>query len=101
MTSTYSGMRQADGTTCVTVNGRPLRTPELLRRGKATTFDWGYEGQGAPAHLALAILADYLDDDLARRYCAHFLRKVIRGLPSQAWVLTGADIDGALPRGGW
>lgn len=101
MTTTYSGTRQADGTTSVMVNGRPLESPGGLRRGSATTFDWGYEGQGAPAHLALAILADYLDDDKAKRYHAHFLRRVIRALPSQGWVLTGADIDGALPRGGW
>lgn len=100
MTSTYSGTRQPNGTTCVSVNGRPLEARAELMRGSATTFDWGYEGGGAPAQLALAILADYLGDEKAKRYYAHFLRSVIRGLPAHGWILTGAEIDGALPAGG-
>jgi hypothetical protein len=97
-TTVYSGTREADGTTLVSVNGRPLDTRAALRKESATTFDWGYEGRGGPAQLALAILADHLaDDDKARRHYEHFLRLVIRALPSKAWILTGHEIDAVLP----
>lgn len=102
LTRTYSGTRQSDGTTFVNVNGRPLETRTELRKEAATTFDWGYQGRGAPAQLALAILADHLGDDgKAMRYYEHFLRCVIRGLPRLNWILTGAEIDGVLPAGGY
>ena len=98
---TYSGMRQSDGTTLVNVNGRPLAARADLRNESATTFDWGYEGRGAPAQLALAILADHLGDDRkAVRYYEHFLRCVIQSLPSESWILTGPEIDRVLPAGG-
>lgn len=100
--SVYSGTRQAGGATFVNVDGRPLALHGELRHGSATAFDWGYEGRGAPAQLALAILADHLrDDDRAKRYYEHFLRCVIRRLPSANWTLTGAEIDGVLPAGGF
>lgn len=102
MTKTYSGRRGLDGTTYVNVNGRPLDPRTHLRRDSATTFDWGYMGRGGPAQLALAILADHFDDDhTARRYYEHFLRSVIRGFPSENWLLTGADIDAVVPQGYW
>lgn len=97
-TTIYSGTREADGTTLVSVNGRPLDTRAGFRKESATTFDWGYEGRGGPAQLALAILADHLaDDEKARRYYEHFLRLVIRVLPSKGWILTGPEIDAVLP----
>ena len=102
MTSTYSGTRQSNGTTSVSVNGRPLDTRAQVRKDSSTAFDWGYEGRGGPAQLALAILADHFaDDGRARRYYEHFLRSVIRGLPSESWTLTGRDIDALLPAGGY
>ncbi len=98
----YSGTRQANGATVVSVNGRPLDTRTELRKESATSFDWGYEGRGAPAQLALAILADHLGDDRkAVRYFEHFLRCVIRRLPSESWTLTGPEIDGVLPAAGY
>ena len=101
LTSTYSGARESNGTTSVSVNGRPLDMRTELRKESATTFDWGYEGRGAPDQLALAILADHIaDDEKARRYYEHFLRCVVRRLPNESWVLTGAEIDWVLPRGG-
>jgi hypothetical protein len=96
----YSGARHTNGTTAVSVNGWPLNPRTDLRKESATAFDWGYEGHGAPAQLALAILADHLHDDRkARRFFEHFLRSVIRSLPRGEWVLTGAEIDAALPAG--
>lgn len=102
MTHTYSGTRRPNGMTHVSVNGRPLDPRTDLRRESTTTFDWGYVGRGAPAQLALAILADHLGDDRrAARYCDHFLRSVVRGLPSRSWLLTGSEIDEVLPAGGY
>jgi Family of unknown function (DUF6166) len=98
MVTTYSGRRRPNGTTQVSVDGRPLDPRIDLRNASATSFDWGYAGRGAPAQLALAILADYFgDDDEARRYYEHFLRSVIGRLPSESWRLTGAEIDGVVP----
>jgi len=83
MTNLYSGTRHADGSTHVTVNGMPLRARTEFRKASSTAFDWGYEGRGAPAQLALE----------------QFVRSVIRGLPRGSWSLTGAEIDAALPPG--
>jgi len=98
VTSIYSGARQSNGTTFVSVDGRPLNTRTEFRSESATTFDWGYAGRGAPAQLALAILADHFaDDEKARRHYEQFLRRVIQRLPSESWILTGPEIDAVLP----
>jgi hypothetical protein len=95
-------MRRSNGRTFVTVNGKPLEMRADLRNDSATTFDWGYQGSGAPAQLALAILADHLGDDhKAVRYYEHFLRCVIQTLPSESWSLTGPEIDRVLPACGY
>jgi hypothetical protein len=93
MTHVYSGNRERDGATLVKVDGRPL-DPARLGSGTVTAFDWGYEGRGGPAQLALAILADHFGDhERARRHYKEFTRRVIRGLPREGWILTGAEID--------
>jgi len=98
--SIYSGTRDSKGATFVSVNGRPLGTRTDFRKESSTTFDWGYDGRGGPAQLALAILADHFADDArARRYYEHFLRCVIRGLGGDSWTLTGLEIDAVLPEG--
>jgi uncharacterized protein DUF6166 len=80
---TYLGAREADGTTSVSVDGQPLDSRARIRQASATTFDWGYEGRGAPAQLALAILADHFgDDEQARSHYEQFLSRVVRALPS-------------------
>ena len=101
-TSVYVGSRQPDGRTSVDVDGRPLRLRMDFRSASSTSFDWGYEGLGGPAQLSLAILADHLADDVrARRYYEHFLRRVVKNLPSEGWILTGPDIDAVLPASGY
>jgi len=60
---TYSGHRAADGSAIVTREDStelPLRLD--LYNHSPTGFEWGYGGSG-PAQLALAILADCLEDD--------------------------------------
>ena len=101
MTHTYSGTRRSDGTTLVSVNGRTLDPRPGFRSEGVTTFDWGYDGHGGPAQLALAILANHFaDDERARRHYEQFKRRVIRRLPAAGWVLTGAQIESACPEGG-
>jgi uncharacterized protein DUF6166 len=94
----YSGSRQQDGTTRVSVDGRPLDPHVSVRSPSVMTFEWGYEGRGGPAQLALAILADHFgDDERARRHYQDFTRRVIRGLPREGWVLTEAEISAVYP----
>lgn len=64
--------------------GRPLRLRLDLFNHSPTGFAWGYGGSG-PAQLALAILADALDDD-ARALRLHMMFKwrVISRLPRDA-----------------
>jgi hypothetical protein len=97
----YSGTRRSDGTTLVSVNGRLLDPRPDFRSQGATTFDWGYDGRGGPAQLALAILAHHFaDDERVRRHFEKFMRKVIRHLPTEGWVVAGAQIDAVCLEGG-
>jgi len=97
VSSVYTGIRDADGRTFVDVDGRPLALRADARHESSTAFDWGYQGRGAPAQLALAILADHFaDDHMARRHFERFLSTVVSLLPRQGWRMTGSEIDGAL-----
>lgn len=91
----YEGERTHGGTV-VTANGEPLDLRLDLRNHSPTGFDWGYGGSGS-AQLALAILADHLEDDeQALNLYQRFKWTVIAGLPLQRWTLTGVEIDRAL-----
>lgn len=83
----------------VSDDARPIAlNPRLdLRNHSPTGFSWGYGGSG-PAQLALAILADYLDDDeQALRLYQDFKWKVIAGLPQgEDWTLSSDAIDATL-----
>jgi hypothetical protein len=61
-------------------------------------FAWGYSGSG-PAQLALAILADLLQDPKkAVRYHQDFKFMVIAGLPSEGWELPESVVREAIAR---
>lgn len=67
-------------------------SPRLdLRRHSPTGFEYGYEGSG-PAQLALAILADFLDDESALRLYQEFKREIIGRMSAPSWELTAAQI---------
>ncbi len=92
--SRYEGYRTKAGP-IVTVDG-DLLDPRLdLRNHSLDGFDWGYGGSG-PAQLALAILADHMDDDTALNLYQRFKWMVVTGLPKKQWVLTSETIDLAL-----
>ena len=70
-------------------DARALQPRLDLANRSPTGFEWGYLGSG-PAQLALAILADALDNDrLARQLYQRFKLRVIAPLPRYApWQLT-------------
>ena len=91
----YEGRRKFWATK-VTVDGRPLRFRRDLRCHSPAEFEWGYGGSG-PAQLALAILADHLEDDQeALNLYQRFKWTVIARLPRFHWTLTSGQIDRAL-----
>ena len=89
----YLGDRTIDGT-LVTVDGHELAPRSDLKPG-FKGFEWGYEGE-APAHLALALLADHLGD-VQRALAQHdaFMRGVVANFNNE-WEMTEADIGTAL-----
>ena len=90
----YSGARTIDGIQ-VTVDGQPLDERVDIHQFTDGGFEWSYEGD-APQQLALALLADHLDDNKqALALCSRFTRQVIANLDNE-WTLSSADIDTAL-----
>ena len=56
-------------------------------------FNWGYGGSG-PAQLALAILADFLqNDEKAIQLYQKFKFRVIASIQENEWQLSGDDIE--------
>jgi hypothetical protein len=91
----YEGRRQGCAV-IVTVNGRRLNPRLDLWNHSPTGFEWGYGGSG-PAQLALAILADHLQDDQqALNFHHRFKWVVIAELPRRWWTLTSQEIDQVL-----
>jgi len=88
----YRGERTRGGTV-VTVDGQLLDLRLDLVNHSPTGFEWGYGGSG-PSQLALAILADYLQDDsLAMHLYQEFKWKVVSGITSKKWELKESDVQ--------
>lgn len=90
---TYTGRRDiTEGLCVVLVDGEPLDPRLDIRRHSPAGFEWGYAGSG-PAQLALAILADHLQDrHRAERLYQDYKRLVVAALPREAWSLTSAEV---------
>jgi uncharacterized protein DUF6166 len=88
---TYVGRRNPDGLCSVQVNGHPLRLRLDLSNHSPTGFEWGYGGSG-PAQLALALLADVIDDDEALALHQDFKFRLVGRMPHGGFTLTEADI---------
>lgn len=92
----YSGKRTIDGIV-VTVDDAPLDERFDIQVFDEKGFEWSYEGS-APRQLALAILADHLDDaETARKAVEPFVTSVIANLDND-WTLSSKDVDEALSK---
>jgi hypothetical protein len=93
----YKGKRLPSGDHVVTDSyGNALDARQDLYNHSPTGFSWGYSGSG-PAQLALAILADYFSNDVkALQYYHDFKWRVIAGIHTDEWILTGQEIDAAM-----
>ena len=91
---TYKGARTIDGIK-VTVDGEPLDERTDIQRFSTTGFEWTYSGN-EPRQLALALLANYLGDDIrALELSEGFMNAVVSDLNND-WQLTGNEIAAAL-----
>ena len=91
---TYEGKRGFDGL-IVTVDGKPLSPHTEVCQFTTWGFEWTYEGE-SPQQLALALLYEHLGDKTrAIGLSQRFMKKVVADLDND-WVLTSADIDGAI-----
>jgi hypothetical protein len=90
----FCGDRTIDGIK-VTVDGRPLDQRLDIHAYTANGFEWSYEGD-EPRQLALAILAEHLDDPTqALKLVDPFMTSVVANFGNE-WEMSSADIDAAL-----
>jgi Family of unknown function (DUF6166) len=91
---TFCGDRTIDGVK-VTVDGQPLDQRLDIQQFTPNGFEWSYEGP-EPRQLALAILADHLDDAAkAKTLVEPFMTAIVANFGND-WEMTSADIDAAL-----
>lgn len=90
----YAGDRTIDGIVA-TADGEPLAARTELRQFSELGFEWTYEGPECQ-QLALAILADHLDDDArAIALSEAFMREVVAYFDND-WEMNSADVDTAI-----
>ena len=90
----YEGARTIDGIRVV-VDGKPLEERADIQLFSTSGFEWTYAGD-APRQLALALLANHLnDDDLALQLAEAFMNAVVTDLDND-WRLTGDEIAATL-----
>ncbi|WP_020472293.1 DUF6166 domain-containing protein [Zavarzinella formosa] len=94
----YAGDRTPDGCEVMVLDitheggGYLLDARQNLRNHSPDGFSWGFSGSG-PSQLALAILADVLDDDdLANKLHIDFKNKVIARLDGDRWTMSEEDV---------
>lgn len=91
----YVGQRGLEGCQ-VTVNGKPLPLRLDLLSLSPDGFEWGYSG-GGPGQLALAILAEHLNDDSrAKTEYPRFRDTIIATFTDDNWSLDESQINAAL-----
>ena len=89
----YQGERTFDAV-IVTVNGQTLNPRRDLRQYSENHFEWGYEGDES-RQLALAILADCLDDDVAVRHAEAFMLHIVANFGNE-WEMSDAQVQQAV-----
>ena len=95
---TYYGNTDTPATVSDGYWGRYQLNPRLdIKNIGRTGLTWGYMGSG-PKQLAIAILADFADAEIAKQYYYDFARLVIAGLPYPEWALTDKEVGAALKK---
>ena len=90
----YAGDRTIDGI-IVTVDGEPLNERLDLAQYSETGFEWTYEGEHS-LQLALALLADHLDDDSrALELAEPFMKAVVANFGND-WEMNSDDMAAAV-----
>jgi len=89
----YTGNRTFDGIE-VRVDGRPLDPRLDLRTVSRNGFEWSFEG-ASPEQLAVAILADAVDDATALRLSHPFMTAIVANFGNE-WEMTEADVAEAV-----
>lgn len=87
----YRGLRLANGTALVAVDGFGVLVPEV----EEPPFEWGTSGSGAVA-LARAILTDHLGARPARGFAHRFMFQTVSTWTSPRWLMTTTEIETAL-----
>lgn len=95
----YVANRQVNGTTVIVRDDDSCQSSRRLvfrldlANHSPEGFEWGNGGSG-PAQLALAILADHLNDDQrALTLYPLFIWTAIAELPSNQWSISAEEID--------
>ena len=90
----YCGDRTIDGIQ-VTVDGQPLADRTDLKMICDGGFEWGFDGP-ATEQVALAILADHLDDSaVALQLYPEFAREIVANFANE-WEMNSGDIADAV-----
>lgn len=105
---TYIGVREANECVVQVVhviddqqtNMYILKPRTDLRNHSPDGFGWGYGGS-APAQLALAMLADFADDETALQYYQQFKADFVAPLQGNLWVMESIDIEAWLDGQNW
>ena len=90
----YEGKRTSTGTVVTRQSAEQTELPLRLDLAyhSPTGFEWSYGGSG-PAQLALALLADALEDEAAAQALHQcFKWEVVAKLPQEGWRLTQESI---------
>lgn len=90
----YRGDRTIDGVE-VTVDGKPLDPRLDIKEVSPDGFEWSYEGD-SPTQLALALLADHLNDaQKALAWHERFMKEIVANFNNE-WEMSSEDIEIAL-----
>ena len=92
-TVTYCGARTFDGAV-VSANEQPLDPRRDLKTYSLNNFEWGYEGAES-AQLALALLANVVDDATALRLAEPFMREMVANFDNE-WQLSAEQVQEAI-----
>lgn len=90
---TYTGARTFDGIE-VLIDGRPLDPRRELKTFSLNSFEWSYEGNES-AQLALALIADAVDEPTALRLAEPFMREIVANFDNE-WEISQAQIQAAV-----